>query len=37
MKKDRVYLLHIQAWLASAREAGRTIPEPRYRPAPGPR
>jgi predicted RNase H-like HicB family nuclease len=22
-----------QAWLASAREAGRPIPEPRYRPA----
>lgn len=22
-----------EAWLASAREAGRSIPEPRYRPA----
>jgi predicted RNase H-like HicB family nuclease len=22
-----------EAWLAAAREAGRTIPEPRYRPA----
>jgi predicted RNase H-like HicB family nuclease len=22
-----------QAWLAAAREAGRSIPEPRYRPA----
>ena len=26
-----------EAWLAAAREAGKPIPEPRYRPAPLPR